>query len=55
LIGDARKARRQMNFEPSVDFKCLVEMMVDADIERLSRPIANAAGAERTWPRATVK
>jgi GDPmannose 4,6-dehydratase len=53
LIGDARKARRQLNFEPSVDFKCLVEMMVDADIERLSRP--NVAGAQRTWPRAAVK
>ena len=55
LIGDASKARRQLNFEPSVDFKCLIEMMVDADIERLSRPIANVAGAERTWPRAAVK
>jgi GDPmannose 4,6-dehydratase len=55
LIGDARKARRQLNFEPSVDFKCLVEMMVDADIQRLSRPTTNVAGAERTWPRAAVK
>jgi GDPmannose 4,6-dehydratase len=48
LIGDATKARRELNFEPSVDFKCLVEMMVDADIERLSRPIASVGGVGRT-------
>ena len=48
LIGDARKAKRLLNFEPTVDFKCLVEMMVDADIERLSRPTANVAGVGRT-------
>jgi GDPmannose 4,6-dehydratase len=47
LVGDASKARRQLNFEPSVDFKCLVEMMVDADIERLARPSANVAGVEK--------
>src|SRR2546426_5380300 len=36
LIGDASKARRQLGWEPTLDFKGLVEMMVDADIERLS-------------------
>ena len=36
LIGDASKARRVLGWEPSVDFRGLVSMMVDADIERLS-------------------
>jgi GDPmannose 4,6-dehydratase len=37
LIGDPSKARRVLGWEPSVDFKRLVHMMVDADIERLSQ------------------
>jgi GDPmannose 4,6-dehydratase len=37
LIGDPSKARRELDWEPTVGFKGLVEMMVDADIERLSR------------------
>jgi GDPmannose 4,6-dehydratase len=37
LIGDASKARRVLGWTPSVDFRGLVRMMVDADIERLSR------------------
>jgi GDPmannose 4,6-dehydratase len=37
LIGDSAKARKQLGWEPSVDFRGLVRMMVDADIERLSR------------------
>jgi GDPmannose 4,6-dehydratase len=35
LIGDAGKARRVLNWEPSVDFGALVRMMVDADLERV--------------------
>ena len=35
LIGDASKARRVLNWEPSVDFAELVRMMVDADLKRL--------------------
>jgi GDPmannose 4,6-dehydratase len=34
LIGDASKARRQLDWTPSVDFTGLVTMMVDADLER---------------------
>jgi GDPmannose 4,6-dehydratase len=37
LIGDASKARTQLNWEPAVDFKALVEMMVDADVELVGR------------------
>jgi GDPmannose 4,6-dehydratase len=38
LIGDASKARRAFGWTPTVDFKGLVEMMVDADIQRLQSP-----------------
>jgi GDPmannose 4,6-dehydratase len=33
LIGDSSKARRQLGWKPEVDFKRLVEMMVDADLK----------------------
>jgi GDPmannose 4,6-dehydratase len=35
LLGDPSKARRQLGWEPKVDFEELVAMMVDADLERL--------------------
>lgn len=35
LIGNPEKARRQLGWTPTVDFKALVTMMVDADIARL--------------------
>jgi GDPmannose 4,6-dehydratase len=34
LQGDASKARRELGWEPNVDFRGLVEMMVDADVAR---------------------
>jgi GDPmannose 4,6-dehydratase len=37
LLGDASKAKNQLMWTPSVDFKQLVEMMVDADVERLQK------------------
>ena len=37
LVGDASKARAQLGWEPSHTFRELVEVMVDADLERLSR------------------
>jgi GDPmannose 4,6-dehydratase len=36
LVGDASKARAQLGWEPRHSFRELVEMMVDADLERLS-------------------
>ena len=36
LIGDPSKAKRVLGWEQKVDFKQLVEMMVDADLERLT-------------------
>ena len=47
LRGDATKARKVLGWEPTVDFKSLIEMMVDADMARLERraPETNPAGA----------
>ncbi len=36
LIGNPAKAKKVLGWEPKVHFKQLVEMMVDADLERLS-------------------
>jgi len=36
LLGDCSKARVELGWTPSVDFKQLVEMMVDADLKRLA-------------------
>jgi len=36
LLGDASKARGRLGWTPGVSFRQLVEMMVDADVERLS-------------------
>jgi GDPmannose 4,6-dehydratase len=36
LLGDASKARKALGWSPQVDFRQLVEMMVDADLQRLS-------------------
>ena len=33
LVGDARRARKELGWEPTVDFPELVAMMVDADLE----------------------
>ena len=50
LVGDSAKAREKLGWTPRVDFRGLVEMMVDADLERLSptvlkRTPANTVGA----------
>jgi GDPmannose 4,6-dehydratase len=36
LVGDASKARTKLGWEPRVSFRELAEMMVDADLERLT-------------------
>ena len=40
LVGDASKAKRELGWEPRHSFTDLVEMMVDADVERLSSATA---------------
>ncbi len=37
LVGDASKARVQLDWEPRTSFDELVDLMVDADLERLQR------------------
>jgi GDPmannose 4,6-dehydratase len=39
LIGDATKAKGKLGWEPKVRFKQLVELMVDADLERLKATV----------------
>jgi len=36
LLGDSTKARTELKWEPQVNFRQLIEMMVDADVARLS-------------------
>jgi GDPmannose 4,6-dehydratase len=40
LVADPSKARAILQWEPSVSFRELVEMMVDSDLERVRRQIA---------------
>ncbi len=37
LIGDASKAKQQLNWKPSVDFEGLVKLMVEAELEEESQ------------------
>jgi GDPmannose 4,6-dehydratase len=39
LVGDASKAGRVLGWEPLVAFRELIEMMVDADVEKLKRQL----------------
>ena len=43
LRGDATKARRELGWKPTVEFADLVQMMVDADLERVAHEIAEQA------------
>jgi GDPmannose 4,6-dehydratase len=35
LVGDASKAREKLGWSPHVDFEGLVQLLVDADLDRL--------------------
>jgi GDPmannose 4,6-dehydratase len=41
LLGNPAKARAELGWSPSVNFKQLIEMMVDADLERVSSTAAH--------------
>src|SRR5262249_26449960 len=43
LVADAAKAKRVLGWQPTVAFPQLVEMMVDADLERLAKEARPAA------------
>jgi len=45
LLGDAGRARSVLGWAPEVDFRALVEMMVDADVARLRTGIASPVGS----------
>ncbi len=40
LVGDARKAKRVLGWEPQVGFEELIRMMVDADLALLRGEVA---------------
>jgi GDPmannose 4,6-dehydratase len=40
LVGDASKARRELEWAPRTSFRELVELMVDADVERVANELA---------------
>ncbi len=40
LLGDASKARRELGWTPKVTFEALVDMMVDADLEKARKEAA---------------
>ena len=46
LIGDPSKARAALGWTPAVDFKGLVQMMVDADLGRLAQARRTPLGVE---------
>lgn len=41
MWGDATKVRNVLGWQPSVDFAGLIGMMVEADLERVCREIAD--------------
>jgi GDPmannose 4,6-dehydratase len=45
LVGNASKASAKLGWEPRVSFQGLVEMMVDADLERLSGETESTQGS----------
>jgi GDPmannose 4,6-dehydratase len=46
LVGDASKARERLGWAPRTSFRELIEMMVDADLERLPKAPAGAGVTE---------
>ena len=44
LVGDASKARRELEWAPKTSFRELAELMVDADLERVANELAWARG-----------
>jgi GDPmannose 4,6-dehydratase len=45
LVGDASKARAELGWRPEVQFEALVELLVEADLERLRAAAAGSAAA----------
>lgn len=47
LLGDCAKARQKLNWKPEVSFETLIKMMVDSDIELVSRESHKVVSAVR--------
>jgi GDPmannose 4,6-dehydratase len=47
LLGDSSKAREKLGWEPKVNFKQLVRMMVDADMALVNRQLHGTKGKNR--------
>ena len=43
LLGDSTRARNELKWKPKVNFESLVNMMVDADLERVEREIRDVS------------
>ena len=50
LVGDAAKAGQELGWEPTVDFRSLVRLMVDADLRALENPRAGYLTAREEAP-----
>jgi GDPmannose 4,6-dehydratase len=50
LVGDASKAGRELGWEPTVDFRGLVRLMVDADLRAVQHPSKGYRPAEEEVP-----
>lgn len=48
LIGDASKAKKQLNWEPKVTFEELVKIMVDADVAELKEKMSGKVSVENS-------
>ncbi|BAY60731.1 GDP-mannose 4,6-dehydratase [Calothrix brevissima NIES-22] len=55
LIGDSTKARQKLGWAPSVSFKELVSLMVEADLQALGVTAANGSGSSVLEDMATVR
>ena len=45
LIGDASKAKKKLGWEPKIEFKELVRLMVDADMKVLNDQLSGKVNA----------
>jgi len=43
LVGDASKARRQLGWQPKVNFEKLAELMIESDLELAQRELRGKA------------
>lgn len=55
LIGDPTKARQKLGWQPSVSFKELVYLMVEADLQALGHTSPNGNGSKQPQDIATIR